>query len=281
MLKKLILLGLLVPMVLIKNVSAENEVSVPVVRSIDVVYEINLDSKISVSEKITFENGQMGEFIRIIPKTVEFKNDGKEEKISYSLKNIVVSDASSAEVKNKIREDNDGVKITIALSDLTSEKRILNIKYEIDRSINIIGKKDESNERNNIELLGNLGVLSGGEEYTVKSVTAEIKSPYVVIGTMECFAGDIQNEQRMCFTEYDKNGGKSSSTNFLGQGKGFLISFKMMKGGDVKTPAKGAVLIGRIWDYLRVNVKEIALYVLVILVLIYIVRKLFYVYRSK
>ncbi len=287
MLIKLLLLIMTVPLVHLHIVKAENVTNVPVVQSLDVVYDIGLNSKISTTETIIFENNFKGQYIRRIPKKVvytktEERSYKKEVTGSYSVKGIEVFMGNTKQMEYKLKEDNDQVEVAVEVKDLPSEDRRIILKYEIDRAITEVEKKDEQNTRNNIELLGRIGVLSSGkEEYLIKSITAQIISPYAEIGTMECFAGDIENEQRMCLTEYKKDSGKSLSTNYLGEGKGFVISFKMMKGGDIKTPGKTSSYFAGILDFLRVNAKIIIICGAGLLLLIYFAGKIFYIRRIK
>jgi hypothetical protein len=312
MLKKLFLAGLLlIPLVHIHAVHAQN-VPVPVVvKSIDAVYEIGIDAVITVTEKISFsqdnvgidsrlrgndtggsgnDTGGSGEYVRTIPKRISndkcqitnIKCQGSGHNVSYGVRDVKVYGEGSVEIRSKISENNNNVEVGFDISNLPKDKNFVTLKYKIERAIAEVEKKDNLNVRNNIEMLGSLLVLGGGtDEFQVKSVTVKIKSPDAVFATVECYAGNIENEQRMCLSEFDKNEGRVYSTGFLGEGKGMLVSFKMMKGGEVKAPGKGAQFFGGTWDYVRVNWMALAMGTAGLLLIVYVLRKVFYVRRIR
>lgn len=257
------------------NISAE-QINPVEIRSLDITYEVGIGSEIFVTEKIVPEEGQTGEYVRTIPKKLSAKVNPKKEDVNYAIYDIKAFAKDSKTLEYKVKEDNESVKILVNLSDIPKGTEYITIKYKIERAIGKILKDDDISFRNNIELFAYIYVL-GESDHRYKSLSAKIVSSHAELVNMECYAGDVGFGQRMCLTEFDKNAGKSSSTSLMGEGKEFLIAFKFLQGGDVKTPNTIVSVLSQTLDYLRINWLFILIFILLIFIIFKIVRKTLYI----
>ena len=268
----------IVPLVHINEANA-SETAVPsTIKSIDILYEININSKIDVTEKIAFDGNVTGELEYKISKY--YKSDNNELDYldtNYIIKDIKVYQGESEKIQYKTEEDNKEIKLFIDISNLKENQKYITLKYTIENAIKKVEKKDNENVRNNVELLGNLILLGGGEINNIKSLTAKVESKYADIGSVECYAGDLNAGQRLCLSEFDKNEARFYSTGLLGEGNGFLASFKMKKGGSIEAPGKVGGFLNQVINFLRVNAVAIILTIVVVILFIYIWKKVFYI----
>lgn len=280
-----VVLLLFVPLVQSSFTKAQNFTVPPIAKSDNVNYEIDVNSDINVTEVISFNQASTGEFTRVIPKYLNnvpvpenMKSDREHSKINVGISDLKLTASGIDNFKYDETETSNDINVTFDVSELTPSKREVTLTYKMKRAINEITNQDSQATRNNIELFGLLLPFSNAGS-TVDSVIVKVTSSYATFGGVECYGGNIQSGQRRCLSEFDKNEARAYSTASVGSGEGFLVSFTIFKGGSVKTAGGVSRFFSTVLDYLRVNWLRVLIILVVVAIILYLVKKIFYIKR--